>query len=107
VGLTAASLSSRIELQQPSSSQDALGQPVAGWSSVATVWADVRFPTGLAAINADARTSATRASVRIRMRRDVQPGWRVVFRSAAYLVQAVLPDEQHRDAVDLVCERVQ
>jgi head-tail adaptor len=41
------------------------------------------------------------------MRRDVQPGWRVVFRGAAYLVQAVLPDEQHRDAVDLVCERVQ
>lgn len=97
-----ATLNHRVTLQQPASGQDALGQPVQGWTDVAQVWADVRQLSGLQAIKADARVSAVQASIRIWRRAGVAAGWRVLHGGAVYNVRAV--QRADRDFDDLVCE---
>ena len=43
-------LNSRVVVQQQSTTQDALGQPVLSWSTFATLWANVRHTSGVEAI---------------------------------------------------------
>ena len=104
--LAAGSLTSRISILQRSTSVDSIGQPVETWSTLATVWADVRHTGGLEAIKADRDTSIVRASMRVRWRTDVNAGMRVTHAGSAYEIRAVLPDSRRREYVDLVCERV-
>lgn len=101
-------LNRRITLQAPSAGQDALGQPLGTWSDVATVWADIRHPSGLQALKADAASSTVRASIRIRWRTGVTAAMRLVdvASGAVYAIRAVLPDVQTRAHLDLVCEVV-
>lgn len=100
-------LSTRLTLQQPSSSQDTLGQPLATWSDVATLWCDVRHASGLQSIKADADTSTAKASIRIRHRPGVTAAMRLVEQGTGtvYKINAVLPDAR-KSFVDLVCEVV-
>ena len=95
-------------LQRTSTSEDALGQPVATWVDVGTAWANIQFKTGMATIKeevkADAKTSKALASVRLRFRQDVQPGWRFVYQSTAFNVKGLAPDLVERKHVDLICE---
>lgn len=104
--MSAAQLKHRVKLKRPASGFDALGQPADGFELVATVWGDIRLPNGLAIVKADADVSQVKASIRIRMRRDVQPGWCAEYRGLDYLIDAVLPDEQALASVDLVCRLV-
>ena len=93
-------------LQAPGTTQDGLGQPIPGWTDVATVWADIRMKSGLEAIKAGAPVSVVQASVRIRYRADVTAGMRLVHNLQAYNITAVLPDVGGRVHMDLVCEVV-
>lgn len=91
-------------LQQPSTATDDLGQPVAGWVDAGLAWAHVLTQNGAAAIKAEAKTSSVQASVRLRYREDVRPGWRFVYQATVYSVKAVAPDLERKRHVDLVCE---
>jgi SPP1 family predicted phage head-tail adaptor len=95
-------LNSRCTLQQPNTTQDALGQPVPGWVDVAQVWGDMRYQSGVSAIKSGADMSVVNVSVRIRYRDGVNAGMRVVHGSTVMDVQAVLP--HGREWLDLVCE---
>ena len=44
--MQAGRLNRRCVIQTPSTATDALGQPVPGWTDVATVWADIRMKSG-------------------------------------------------------------
>jgi SPP1 family predicted phage head-tail adaptor len=99
------SLQHRIVIQAPSAGQDAIGQPVSGWATVATVWADVRFLAGLEAIKADSVASMLKVSVRIRAR-EVTNAMRVLHDGKVLQIVAVLPSADRR-WVDLACEVVQ
>lgn len=99
-------LRTQLTLQRPPSGIDAEGQPSGAWAVVSSVWAGVRYPSGMASIKADADVSVAKVSIRIRWRADVQPGWRLVFGSTTtYLIDAVLPDAG-RQFVDLACHVV-
>ena len=104
--MQAGRLNRRCTLQSPSQSVDELGQPIPGWTDVATVWASIRHLSGVEAIKADAVTSTVRASIRIRYRAGVNAGMRVVHNLTAYNITAVMPDVGGREFVDLVCEVV-
>jgi SPP1 family predicted phage head-tail adaptor len=93
-----------VTIQQLAAGQDAAGQPVQTWSTLATVWANIRHLSGVETIKAGAETSAVKASIRIRRRTDVTTAMRVVHGSTTYEIKAVLPDEECRERVDLVCE---
>lgn len=101
----AGDLRDRITLLVQTSAQDAAGQPVEAWAEYARTWANVRFPSGLAAIKADAAVTAVKASVRIRYRAVLPDGLRAQINGDVYRVLAILPD-QRRQWLDLVCERV-
>lgn len=100
----AGQLDKRVTLQQRAAGRAASGQPDGAWQTVATVWANVRHPSGSEAIRADADLSIVKASIRIRRRTDVHAGMRVVHGSAVYQVHAVL-QPQDRAFTDLVCEQ--
>ncbi len=96
----------RCQLQSPSQSVDELGQPIPGWTDVATVWADIRMKSGLESIKAGASVSVVQASIRVRYRAGINAGMRIVHNLTAYNITAVMPDVGGREYVDLVAEVV-
>lgn len=104
--MQAGRLNRRCTLQAPGTTQDELGQPIPGWTDVATVWCDVRLRSGLESIKAGAVVSTVQASVRIRYRTGINAGMRVLVDSVPYEVLAVQPDVGGREYVDLVCQVV-
>lgn len=102
-------LKCKVLIQQLSSGQDDIGQPVRTWTNlIATgdgkVWANIRHLSGLETIKGGAETAIGKASIRIRKRTDVTPAMRVVYGSTTYEIKAVLPDQTSREHVDLACE---
>ena len=104
--MQAGRLNRRCVIQQPSTAQDELGQPIPGWTDFATVWGDVRLRSGLESVKAGAVVSTVQASVRIRYRTGINAGMRVLVDSVPYEVLAVQPDVGGREYVDLVCQVV-
>lgn len=104
--MQAGRLNRRCVLQAPGTAQDELGQPIPGWTDVATLWADIRMKSGLESIKAGAPVSVVAASVRIRYRAGVNAGMRVVHNLQAYEIKAVMPDVSGREFLDLICEVV-
>lgn len=104
--MQAGRLNRRCTLQAPGTAQDALGQPIPGWTDVATVWGDIRMKSGLESIKAGAPVSVVPASIRIRYRAGVNAGMRVVHNLVAYEIKAVMPDVSGRVFLDLACEVV-
>jgi SPP1 family predicted phage head-tail adaptor len=98
------SLRHRVTLQErDGTSQDSFGQPVETWTDVALVWADIRYPSGLQTVLADAEVSVVKASIRIRRRASVYAGMRATCGGAMYEIDAVLPDPTGREYIDLAC----
>lgn len=103
----------RITLIKRSAGVDAAGEPIESWADVATIWADVRFPSGVKAMFASSEgeragmeTVVKRVSIRIRARSDVDASWRVRYQGTEYEVKAApLPDIDRQFAF-LVCESV-
>ena len=106
--MQAGSLKDRITIQRHTQAKDEWGTLIPGseaWEELAKAWADVKHPSGLGAIKADADVSIVRASIRIRRRTDVDAGMRVLFGAGVYDIKAVLPGP-FRDYVDLICVKV-
>lgn len=100
----AGSRNRRVSIQRRVSGQDEIGQPVETWEEVARPWASIRHASGVETIKSGADASVVRASIRILYRHGIDAGMRVVFGAAIYDIKAVLPDEQDRNGIDLVCE---
>lgn len=106
--MQAGQFKSRVLIQQPSGAVDELGTPVPGdWVDVTTVWANVRYLSGMATIKADAQSATAKASIRIRYRTGLTTAMRVLHGATVFRVTAVLPDEQRREYVDLTVEAIQ
>lgn len=104
--MQAGRLNRRVTLQAPGTTQDELGQPIPGWTDVATVWGDIRLKSGLEAIKAGAPVSTVQASIRVRYRAGITAGMRLVHNLQAFNIVAVMPDVGGREYVDLVAEVV-
>lgn len=97
-------LDKRISLLVPSTAQDAAGQLLESWSLHLEVWANVRFPSGLATVRADAEVREVRASARIRYRDGLPDGMRALIDGMPYRISAMLTVGR-RQWIDLICER--
>ena len=104
--MQAGRLNRRVTLQAPGTATDELGQPIPGWTDVATLWADIRLKSGLESIKAGAPVSVVQASIRVRYRAGVTAGMRLVHNLQAYNIVAVMPGVGGREYVDLVCQVV-
>lgn len=98
------SLRNRVTIKQLTAGQDEIGQPTQVWTTLATVWADIRYLQGLETIKGGAETSVKKASIRLRRRTDLTAAMRVEYGATVFEIKAVLPDEQNKDRVDLACE---
>jgi len=104
--MQAGRLNRRCVIQTPSTTTDELGQPIPGWTDVATVWGDIRLKSGLESIKAGAPVSTVQASIRVRYRAGITAGMRIVHNLQAFNIVAVMPDVGGREYVDLVAEVV-
>ncbi|QHI99361.1 phage head closure protein [Xylophilus rhododendri] len=97
----------RITLQRRGGARDAANQPTNDWGTHRQAWASIRHVSGLQSIKADTPTSVVACSVRIGWCTDVTDAMRVRLRDGTvYAIQAVMPDLQARQFVDLVCQKV-
>lgn len=99
------SLQHFVTIQVQSSTKDAAGQRLTGWTNLGQEWADIRHTGGLEAIRAGADTSKVNASIRMRYRDDLNSGMRVVYGTTIYEIVAPLPDA-NRVFLDLVAQVV-
>lgn len=104
--MQAGRLNRRVTIKQLVEGQDEIGQPIQTWADLATVWANIKHKSGAESIRADQDVSIVQASIRIRRRTDVTAAMRVHHGATVYEIRAILPDEDRREHVDLVCERV-
>lgn len=110
--LDAGTLRSRITIKQRGASVDAWGQQSTTWSTVATVWADIRSQSGLSSIRserpvADQAVSETAYSIRIRWRTGITAAMRAEETSGGvtriFDIRQVIEDVAGREYIDLVC----
>jgi SPP1 family predicted phage head-tail adaptor len=91
--LAAGKLRHRVTLQSKGTpTRDAMGGEVVTWTTVDTVWAEVRPLSGRALIAAKQAKSEVTASITLRHRDDISPDWRVVHGSDTYDVHAIIQD---------------
>jgi SPP1 family predicted phage head-tail adaptor len=107
--LNAQKLNRRITIQQRTDSQDTAGQPLLVWTDVCTVWAHVKFQSGMGFVSQEMfvggnEVSRPVASIRIRWRDGIEPGMRVVDTAGRLFdIRVVLPDAQDHRYLDLGC----
>jgi len=102
--MQAGRLNRRCVIQQPGTVQDELGQPIPGWTDVATVWANIKVEKGMEHIRANADTAVNKVSIRVRYRTDLTAAMRVQHGTTVYQIKSVLADVDGREYTDLVCE---
>ena len=98
--MKAGQLRHRCEIQTRVDTVDSIGQPSTSWLTTATVWADVRYLSGLSAIKSGADVSVSKCSIRMR-KRAVNAGQRIVYGNEVFEIDAVLPDGR-REYLDCV-----
>ena len=98
----AGQLKNKVTIQAKADTVDAIGQPVNTWIDVATVWADIRYLSGLESIKSDADVSIAKVSIRVLYIADIKPSMRVVYEGVIYHIKAVLP--YGKVYIDLACE---
>jgi len=100
-------MNDRITPQRREAGEDSVGQPIESWIDLPAVWAHVKFQSGTEAIRANAETSVVKASIRIRVRQDVDASMRVKFKQWVFEIKAPpLPDDRDPRFAFLVCEAV-
>ncbi|MDR5761953.1 phage head closure protein [Caballeronia sp. LZ035] len=101
--MRAGDLDRRVRIERNSGGFDDIGQPIEGWTEVATVWGNVRMLTGKETLTSDADVGTASASIRIRYRTDITNGMRAIVDGVVFNIGAPLPDLAGREYVDLPC----
>lgn len=105
-----ATLNHRVTIRRQAAGEDSHGQPNGAWVDHDTVWADVAWPTGIAAyrerVLAGVDVSTMGCSVMLRRRSDINAGMRVLHDGVEMDIQGVSPSNLARDMMYLMCQRV-
>lgn len=101
--MTIGDLRDVVTIQAPGTTQDAIGEPVAGWTDFVTLRAGVRDLSGRELIAANAVQSQITTKVTIRFRNGVLPAMRVVRGADVYVIESVLNPSGKRDWLVLMC----
>lgn len=100
----AAKRRSRVDIEKAVVEKDDWGHESEVWVPFAPkIWAHIKNLNGKSFIAAGKEVAANSVSIRINFRRGVTTSMRVNHGGTIYRVLAVLPDEERRRHVDLVC----
>ncbi len=97
-------LNNRVTIRQRSGAADAAGQPSRTFADLASVWGEVRHPSGVEQLRGESPVSVVRASIKVRLRADITAAMQAVCAGITYDIKAVLPDRVDRRFMHLVCE---
>lgn len=100
----AAKRRSCVDIEKSDVEKDDWGHETAVWVPFAPrIWAHIKNLNGKSFIAAGKEVAANSVSIRINFRLGVTTSMRVKHGGTIYKIQAVLPDEERRRYVDLVC----
>lgn len=99
-------LNTPVEILKKTKGQDAAGATVETWTTHAQVWSDFRHKSGVSSLQSDAVSETVKASVKIYYREDIEDGMRLKAGGVEYSIEAVLPDANRREYLNLVCQKV-
>lgn len=97
-------LNKRITIQQKTAGQDGAGQPIDTWTTVATVWAEVKDVSGREFIAAQAGQAEVTTKVTIRYLAGIKSDMRVVHGADVYNIIVPLDAGDKRELL-LMCSR--
>lgn len=98
-------LNRRVLLQRRVETPSGTGGSTVAWEDIGQVWANIKHQSGAEVNRGDVPASAVKASIRIRLREDLDATCRVLYGSSIYDIKAVIEDAVGREFVDLVCEK--
>ena len=101
--MAASELKRRVRIERRERRQDELGQPVDQWVEVVTTWASVGSLTGKELLRSNAVVGSAATSIRIRYRKDIRSGMRIVVDGWVYHIVQPLPHVNSRAFMDLAC----
>lgn len=101
--MLAGRLTRQITLQAPPTGQDESGNPLTGWTDVATVWASIVDLSGREYIAAAAVQNAVQTKITLRYRQGIVASMRVLHGEDIYNIEAVL-GQDHKSLL-LMCSR--
>lgn len=93
----------RIRLESPGTTQNAIGETVAGWTHFATVYADIVDISGREYVAAGASQNTANTKITIRHLDGVTNAMRALHGSNTYNVESVLG--QDKKSLLLMCTR--
>jgi len=103
--MRAGKLDQRVVIQRQDEGADEVGQRVLAWTTFDEVWANVNLQNGKGSVTSGREVSVLTGSIRIRVRSDVIPEMRVLWRDHVFDIKAVIPrPDGLRDCMDLVVE---
>ncbi len=94
----------RVTIERKTAGEDAWGQPVEMWETVAIVPAEVWPLSGREYIAAQAEQAGVTTKITIRYQAGIEPAMRVLHDGKSYNIRAVLPDPTARRHITLMCE---
>ena len=99
----AGQLDRRIIIQGFSESTDGFGQEVKSYSTLASVWANVKEKVGSEGEDGDMIASTKKVEFIIRYRTDVDEQMRILYNSNIYKIQTIQTADARKAFLKLVC----
>lgn len=99
-------LNRRVVIQFPSTTQDAYGQPVVGFTTLATVWAAVEPLTGRALFASKQAQSEITLKVTIRYLATVEEDMQVVYGPHTYTILYLIDPAMEHSSLELMCSEL-
>ena len=99
----AGQLDRRITLQTFSETTDSFGQEVKTYSTLASVWANVKEKVGSEGEDGDMLAATKKVEFIIRYRTDVNEQMRISYNSNIYKIQAIQSADGRKAFLKLVC----
>lgn len=99
----AGQLDRRITIQTFSESTDSFGQEAKTYSTLASVWANVKEKVGSEGEDGDMIAATKKVEFIIRYRTDVNEQMRISYNSNTYKIQAIQSADARKAFLKLVC----
>jgi SPP1 family predicted phage head-tail adaptor len=100
--IRAGNLDRRVVIQVNTPAQDAAGELVASWATLATVWAHVEPIAGSERFTAEQVHAEATYRITIRYRSDVGPTNRITYGGDTYVIESAL-EVGRQEALELSC----
>lgn len=96
----------RVAIKDKTVTRDSYGGEVITWSTVATVWADIRPIRGREYLEMDQSQADITHRVYLRYRPGIEPTMRLEFESRTFHIESVIRPAERRIGLELICREL-